>query len=115
MMIKKINLIIRLIIRLGSGRWRSVEANRVFSLQVFGVRSGKTDLTVPRIGGVLGGWGGSCCRAILAGHRRFAGIWGVLGIFGDICSKWAWGVPPPQGREGKTREWRMDDGRRKSR
>ncbi len=33
-------------------------------------------------------------RTILAGHRRFAGIWGVLGIFGDICSKWHGGAPP---------------------
>ncbi len=46
-MMKKINLIVRVsdsqIIRLGSRRRRSAEAKRVFSLQVFGIRLGKTD------------------------------------------------------------------------
>src|SRR5581483_5770893 len=58
MMMKKINLIVRLsdsqIIRLGSRRRRSAEAKRVFSLQVFGVRLGKRDM--PVCGASVGVW-----------------------------------------------------------
>src|SRR5581483_7930756 len=62
-------------------------------------------------------WRGTCRvpRTILAGHRRFAGIWGVLGIFGDICSKWAWGAPPAGAEDPSSLDPRsnMNEGLRK--
>src|SRR5581483_5401265 len=62
---------------------------------------------VRRIGWVWEGLGRSwrgtrgVPRTILTAHRRFAGIWGVLGIFGDICSKWHGGWPPLRGARSK--------------
>ncbi len=98
MMKKKINLLFRLsdsqIIRLVSPRCRKRGNEPSFRLVIVRCSAGKNGSG--RVRCIDGSWAlgrkwrGACGvpRTILTAHGRFAGIWGVLGVFGDICSKW---------------------------
>src|SRR5581483_1369261 len=83
----------------------------VFGFRVFNVRLEESVLSVGRVGRVwerLGrSWRGTrgVPRLVLTAYRRFADIWGVLGIFGDICSKWHGG-----GGGWDAAKARMEDG-----
>src|SRR5581483_3045482 len=77
----------------------------VFGFRVFNVRLEESVLSVGCVGRVWErldrSWKGArgVSHPVSTAQLRFADIWGVLGTFGDICSKWHGGGGSPAGAE----------------